>query len=228
MTTMRVIGTQLYQWEIGRQVQVFPILGMKINRVEFSNFGDSEALCVEPKEENGMIIADIPNILLQSGRKVVAYSVNVSQDCCETVWECVFSVRPRPKPSDYVYTETEILEYRTLSKRIDEIEKNGVSDAQIATAVEKYLDENPINCLPEVTAEDDGKILRVIGGEWAAAELPVYSGEYAITPTVDGQTLETAQKLMTDNLTVKQIPFFDVGNNSGGSTVYIGTEIEIE
>jgi hypothetical protein len=44
-----------------------------------------------------------------------------------------------------VYTETEVLEYRTLKKRIDEIEKNGVSEAQIATAVEKYLEENPVD-----------------------------------------------------------------------------------
>ena len=30
--------------------------------------------------------------------------------------------------------------------------------------------------LPSVTAADNGKILRVVGGAWAAASLPVYSG----------------------------------------------------
>ena len=30
--------------------------------------------------------------------------------------------------------------------------------------------------LPSVTAADNGKILRVVGGAWAAASLPVYNG----------------------------------------------------
>lgn len=145
LTSMRVIGSPLYQWETGRQVQLFPLWGTKIDTIHFSNLGDTEALCVIPQIAEGMVIADIPNILLQSGRKIVAHSVSMSEDCFETIWESILAVHPRPKPSDYVYTETEVLEYRTLSKRIDEIEKNGVSDEQIATAVEKYLDENPVN-----------------------------------------------------------------------------------
>lgn len=145
LTTMRVIGSPLYQWETGRQVQLFPVWGTKIDTIHFSNIGDKEALCVIPQIVDGMIIADIPNILLQSGRKIVAYSVSVTEDCLETIWESVLGVHPRQKPSDYVYTETEVLEYWTLSKRIDQIEKNGVSDQQIATAVEKYLDENPVS-----------------------------------------------------------------------------------
>ena len=54
-----------------------------------------------------------------------------------------------------------------------------------------------------------------------------YMGSYEITPKVDEQILPTAQKLMTSDLMVKAIPIFDVSNNSGGSTVYIGKELEI-
>lgn len=52
-----------------------------------------------------------------------------------------------------------------------------------------------------------------------------YTGSYEVTPKVDAQTLPTAQKLMTEDLTVKAIPFFDVSNNSGGRTVYIAREV---
>ncbi|MBP3647192.1 MAG: hypothetical protein J6K55_12305 [Clostridia bacterium] len=52
-----------------------------------------------------------------------------------------------------------------------------------------------------------------------------YTGSYEITPKVDAQILPTAQKLMTEDLTVKAIPFFDVSNNSGGRTVYIAREV---
>jgi hypothetical protein len=142
---MKVIGTPLYQWEIGRQLQIIPISGMEVNTIHFSHPGDSEALVVKPKKESGMIIADIPNVLLQSGRKLAAYPVYASQNCCETIKESVFSISPRPKPSDYVYTVTEVLGVMALEKRVEALEKNGVSEEQIKTAVENYLDENPID-----------------------------------------------------------------------------------
>jgi hypothetical protein len=145
LISMKVIGTPLFQWEVGRQVEIIPLQNMRVDSVHFSNPGDAIALVVKPKELDGRIIADVPNVLLQKGSNLVVYSVNISDDCVETIRDCVLPVRNRPKPSDYVYTETEVLEYRTLKKRIDEIEKNGVSEAQIATAVEKYLEENPVD-----------------------------------------------------------------------------------
>jgi hypothetical protein len=54
-----------------------------------------------------------------------------------------------------------------------------------------------------------------------------YEGDYEVVPTVDGFTLPTRRKLMTQDLTIKEIPYYDVSNTSGGSTVYIGEEIEI-
>lgn len=145
MNNIKIIGTCLYQWEIGRQIQIVPLRKMAITSVHFSNLGDTEALVVKPKEANGMLVADVPNILLQSGANLVVYTVNVDESRVETLQNCVFPVRERAKPADYVYTETEVLNYSNLAERIEEIEKNGVSDEQIATAVEKYLDENPID-----------------------------------------------------------------------------------
>lgn len=55
-----------------------------------------------------------------------------------------------------------------------------------------------------------------------------YEGDYEVTPTVDGLSLPTRQKYMTDDVTVRAIPFFEVSNQSGGNTVYIADEIEME
>lgn len=52
-----------------------------------------------------------------------------------------------------------------------------------------------------------------------------FMGEYEITPDIDAQTIPTAQKYMTEDMRIKAIPFYDVSNTSGGSTVYIGKEI---
>lgn len=138
MIYMKVIGTPLFQWETGRKLQIIPLQNMRVDSVHFSNPGDLEALVVKPKEVNNMIVADIPNVLLQSGNNLVVYSVNVSSECVETLRDCVFPVRQRPKPNDYVYTETEVLNYSSLSKRIDNLEGEGLSKA-----VEDYLKENP-------------------------------------------------------------------------------------
>lgn len=53
----------------------------------------------------------------------------------------------------------------------------------------------------------------------------VYTGEYVATPKTTEQMLETKDKLMKNNVTIKQIPYFDVSNTSGGSTVYIANEV---
>ena len=49
-----------------------------------------------------------------------------------------------------------------------------------------------------------------------------YEGEYAVIPKVTAQTLETENKLMLEDLTIKAIPYFEVSNLAGGSTVTIG------
>lgn len=51
----------------------------------------------------------------------------------------------------------------------------------------------------------------------------VYGGPCDVTPSVDAQTLETKDKFMPDDVRIKAIPYFEVSNAAGGTTVYIGT-----
>lgn len=50
----------------------------------------------------------------------------------------------------------------------------------------------------------------------------VFEGDYTVIPQVTEQTLETQDKVMRNNLTVKEIPTYAVSNESGGNTFYIG------
>ncbi len=71
----------------------------------------------------------------------------------------------------------------------------------------------------------------VVCGNLSAAyttQAATYDGEYDVTPKVDKQLLKTKHKYMTDDVRVLAIPYFEVGNATGGSTVYIAGEIEIE
>lgn len=71
------------------------------------------------------------------------------------------------------------------------------------------------------TEEDIAEIVDTV-----CDQISKFEGDYTVTPAVDAQTLETKQKLMTDNVTIKEIPFYDTSNNSGGTTVYIGSTLD--
>lgn len=80
-----------------------------------------------------------------------------------------------------------------------------------------------VSGLPLVTKEDVGKYLTVDeNGVWIAARLPVYDGEYIITPGTSGTTLLTAQKLIDADIKIEKVPYSEVSNISNGTTVTIG------
>lgn len=60
---------------------------------------------------------------------------------------------------------------------------------------------------------------RVIQGD-----VEVYHGQYDVTPRIVKQSLETAQKYLEKNVTVNEIPLYEV-DNPKGTTIYIGDKI---
>ena len=122
-----------FQWDLDRKLIVSDAT---ITQVHFCNRTDDCSLVCETYEIDGTTVVDVPNILLQTAWRIRAYAY---RDNYTKVEEC-FEVIPRTKPADYVYTETEVLNYNTLLERINEI------DEDIAETVKDYLTENP----PEV------------------------------------------------------------------------------
>lgn len=58
-----------------------------------------------------------------------------------------------------------------------------------------------------------------------SGEYPDYAGPYDVTPMVTAQRMETKDKHVTDDVTVRGIPYFAVTNPQGGTTITIGGEI---
>lgn len=55
------------------------------------------------------------------------------------------------------------------------------------------------------------------------SDVPIYDGEYVVIPMAyEEQTLQTRAKLLTQNVKVTEIPYYEVENLSGGYTVNIG------
>lgn len=49
-----------------------------------------------------------------------------------------------------------------------------------------------------------------------------YNGPYEVTPSTTSQILPTANLVMSDDVNINQIPYYEVSNLSGGKTASIG------
>lgn len=119
------IQDRLWQWDTDLYIEVESLC-----EVHFAAVGSSEALIVESKMADGRYIAAIPNILLQECRDFFVFIMNGN----DTLESKRVSVIARPKPDDYIYTETEIKDYEELEERISALEDEGSYELPIASA----------------------------------------------------------------------------------------------
>ena len=81
------------------------------------------AWVTESYEENGKVWANVPNQLLQIPGELVAYVYIESATHSETIASQSFMVYARPRPADYVFTESEIRHWDQLDERIAVLER---------------------------------------------------------------------------------------------------------
>lgn len=116
--------SHFYQWDIDRKLIVEDA---SISEVHFCNQTDNYSLVCKTYIEDGLNLVNVPNILLQNDWRINVYAY----DSNYTKFSEQFDVIRRCKPEDYVYTETEILNYNTLSDRITKIEESGAGLAPL-------------------------------------------------------------------------------------------------
>ncbi len=51
-----------------------------------------------------------------------------------------------------------------------------------------------------------------------------FDGSYTVIPAVAAKSLQTKDRLMSDDVTVTAIPYYEVSNPQGGSTIVIGDD----
>lgn len=103
----------LWQWDLNQQLTV----AGSCTEVHYLDKGSPSTLTVAVKDGK----ADIPNILLQKAGRLIVYAYIIdAQDhhtkICET-----FGIAARPKPNDYVYTETEVKTWSDLQSQIGDL-----------------------------------------------------------------------------------------------------------
>ena len=123
-----------YAWDIDQQIVVDD---PSIVEVHFCNRTEDVSLVVEVVDG----LANVPNILLQSSFDMRVFGY----DGKATRYDAVFKVKAKTKPSDYVYTETEIKSYEYLENKIREIEEQGWSDEIVEKSVTEYMYQHPLS-----------------------------------------------------------------------------------
>ena len=220
-----VNGSPLYQWDRNRQLLINSVDIDGEFVVHCCHTEDSTALVVAPQIDGDTILVDIPNILLQRSGYLRVYVVTEG----DTIYDNTFYVMSRQKPDDYVYTETEVLSYESLDKRISTLENSGVSDEKIAEIVGEYLTENPITesdptvsdwakqpDKPTYTADEVGALSQdeLQSGVNLALQQAKESGQFDGKDGADGKdgddyVLTEADKVQIANITLGLIPIYN-------------------
>jgi hypothetical protein len=192
-----------YQWDLDRQVIVDD---PSITEVHFCNRTDECSLVVEVTDG----VANVPNIILQSSFDIRIFGY----DGKATLHDKVFKVKPRTRPSDYVYTETEVKNYEEYIAKVAELEGRveALEGAEVEVDLTDYVKNTDyataskagvvkVNASQGIAIDTNGTIMvdRANTGEIAAktsATKPItpYYLNYAAKVGVTTNTIELTEK----------------------------------
>lgn len=137
MFTIRDGRDHFYAWDLDRQIVV---ADPSIVEVHFCNRTDDCSLVVEVRDEDGLRVANVPNVLLQSSFDIRVFGY----DGKATLHDKKFKVNARTRPADYMYTETVV-------KTIDEIFEAAEQVDTITTEFYEFVDDYKLGLV------DDGE-----------------------------------------------------------------------
>lgn len=140
-----------FQWDLGQKL----IVDSGFCRVHFCNDCDGCTYVTEVKEANGIFVADVPNILLQSTENIRVYGIcKNAPDVINTRNYKIFRVIPRGKPENYIYTETEVLNYNKYEERLAALENTP------ATPEGTMIFKGVVSALPETA--NNGEVYKLV------------------------------------------------------------------
>lgn len=148
MITMKLADANatLYQWDTGQRLL---ITGANAGDRADWIMADHEPLSTRLYQDRNLTYTDIPNILLQTSGSILVYIYSTVADTGETVACSVLRVLPRPKPEDYIYTETEVETWSALNERMNDL----VSQVESLYSRVEELEQGdtpPVTVIPDI------------------------------------------------------------------------------
>lgn len=219
----------LWQWDLNQQLTV----AGDCTEVHYLDRGAPSTLTVSVKDGK----ADIPNILLQKAGRLVVYAYIIdAQDHHTKVCE-VFGISARPKPAEYVYTETEVKTWSDLQSQIGDLADLATDEkgSLVAAINEAAAGSGDISL--GLTSATVGQTIKVKTADtdgrptsWEAADMVSGSGEVwenvaEVTTTEEVASIElTLSDTCTKICVVDNVPPFESSDGKQQSNLRIAAD----
>lgn len=135
----------LWQWDTGRKIVITLDEGHTIDKIQFYNGIGDIAHTGNTTIENGVILANIPNTLLQYANNLTVYLMTTDEDGIKTQEQITLVVNKRAKPEDYIFEDDEIRTYQIYDERLTYLEENIILEDDIEKAVSEEVAEQTEN-----------------------------------------------------------------------------------
>ena len=171
---IKIKNGTLYQWDLNRIVEIEDPQQL-VTEIHIAESASTEAFSVPFERSGKKLTCCIPNILLQQEGRILIFAISSSDETRITGY-ADYCVVGRPMPANYVYTESEVLTYKALEDKLDEVIASlEVNPKDIAKAVENYIVKNPVH-VPEkgvdyYTEEDKSDLVNDV-----LSSLPTWQG----------------------------------------------------
>ena len=131
----------LYQWDKNRTLVIDGLNLDMAPEIHFTNVIMDKAIVRQSRLENGSVIVDIPNSLLQQAYTIKAYVGTYENTTFKTVEVVDIPIIPREKPIDYTLsvTDEEIYSFNELDNRISNIIANASNTGNNAELIDIRL-----------------------------------------------------------------------------------------
>lgn len=169
--------TNFWQWDTGQKLIV---LDESVTEVHFSNRDMNHSITRNVYEYEGKRVCNVPDIILQLPRNLVAYAYVGDDKTGHTIKSVKFAVIQRPIPDDYVMDQGEQVD--DIQRRL-EILENVLKDIELGRQELKKFEsvEEAEAWAKEV--EKIGIVVAVhIDGKWIAH---MVEDDYKVTPICD-------------------------------------------
>lgn len=157
----------VYQWDINVKL-LLDESNESADEVHFSARFSRISLSVEVVHTADSSYVTIPNILLQKPNDIIAYSYITNADGSYTKYDTIIPVIARPKPSGYIYEETEILTWKTLDDKINDL---GISTADaVKYTAQELTDEQKTQARTNIGAVSVDEVPEQVQGDWLQSD----------------------------------------------------------
>lgn len=143
-----------YQWDLDQRLIVDD---PNISELNFCNGTMDCTLATKVYEEDGQLLANVPNSMLQAAVAINVFTVVKGADNTYTTRSQKFHVQRRTKPEDYAYTETECVR-QSLEERVAIIEANYLKSTELDAAIQQALIAAKNSNLFDTAPLFDGKV----------------------------------------------------------------------